>query len=234
MKTLSIVRVGLCVLLLLAFVCAHAWGAKETGVIKGVVLDEKGDTVKDASVTVHDLDPPNGVVEVQTGVEPSVDTNDQGQFVFPSLALGHRYKVYAKKEDDGYPNMELGLYNPKDEALVATAERDNQALDVKVRLGPKAAVLEWNVRDSVTGSPVNPQDVSIHRVDTGGGLSTSAPSKFSYLIPADADLVIEVSAKGYQTWYHPSYTVKGAETPLRAAPSENRKLEIALVRQSKR
>jgi hypothetical protein len=37
------------------------------------------------------------------------------------LKPNHHYKVYAEKERDGYPDMMLGMYNPKDDASVALA-----------------------------------------------------------------------------------------------------------------
>jgi len=89
-----------------------------TGAIKGTVVDAAGNPVASAQVsTGYDLD--SKAVEVWAGQVPTFETDANGHFVVTNLVEGHHYKVYAMKEEAGYPNMMNSLFNPRDEAPIA-------------------------------------------------------------------------------------------------------------------
>src|SRR5437879_5631270 len=132
--------------------------APQTGAIRGTVVDEAGNPVAAAEVSTSvDLDSKD--VIVWTGPHPTFPTDAKGHFVVSGvmgdLVVGHHYKVYAKKEEAGYPDMMWSLFNPRDEAVIAVAEPKDRAVDLTVRLGPKAMVLTWDIKDSATGRSLN-------------------------------------------------------------------------------
>lgn len=204
------------------------------GVIQGTAVDEKGNVVPDAQVNWYDLDPPKNVVEVHTGPYASVTTDKDGRFVIENLMAGHRYDLVAQKPEAGYPDMSSSLYNPTSKVQIATAQLKGQALDVTVRMGPKAMRLEWDVKDVTTGKPIKGISFAMRRMDGLGeseGLAAvggSAPGRYSWLIPSDVPVTIEFSAPGYQTWYYPGTTSKAAKTFMATAPGQATKLDVFL------
>ncbi len=203
----------------------------QTGAITGTVVDEAGNPVVAAEVSPgRDLDSKG--IEVWMGVWPTFPTNANGHFVVTNLVVGHHYKVYAKKEEAGYPDMRLGLFNPRDEGVVAAAEPKDRALDVTVRLGPKAMILTWDVKDSATGRSLN-NIVTFHitRTDEGEVRGGSLDRKF--LLPTDVPVTVEFSAKGYKTWYYPGTIDKAVSTALRTTPGQAVALNVFLQPESK-
>jgi hypothetical protein len=206
----------------------------QDSVIQGTAVDEKGDVVPGAQVNWYDLDPPKDVVEVQVGQPASVTTDKGGRFVIEHVMAGHRYDLVAQKEKAGYPDMSSGLYNPTSKVQIATAQPKGQALDVTVRMGPKAMRLEWDVKDVTTGEAIKGISFAIRRMDGGGesaGMAPvggSAPGRYSWLVPSDIPVTIEFSAPGYQTWYYPGTTNKAAKTFMTTAPGQATKLDVFL------
>jgi len=207
--------------------CSYA--EAQVGVIKGFVLDEQGKRVPGALVSWLRV-ALDGQVEVHVGAVMYSPTNNQGHFIIRGLTEGDRYKVYAKKEDACYPDMTLGLFNPKDDALTATAHPEAKAPDVTVRLGPKAGRLFLDAKDAMSGMPVAPT-VDVKRTDSGEGFGGGSPAKESFLIPADTDISFTVAAPGYEAWYYPGTTDEKQSTPLRVGAGEQKLLEIQLERQ---
>ena len=63
------------------------WGQKDAGTIVGVVRDPSGAVIQGAKVTVED---------VERGVQMTLSTNDQGEYVASPLHIG-QYKVAVEK-----------------------------------------------------------------------------------------------------------------------------------------
>jgi hypothetical protein len=226
MKFFARGRIVLCWFVVVA--CLLSVSAEpQDGLIRGTVIDERGKAVVGANVTIKDLDIPKGTIEVQAGVVPFVETDDQGHFSFNDLKLGHRYKVYASKEQEGYPDMTMGLYNPEDKAVIAKATHQDKVVDVKIQVGPRAARVKWDVRDAVTGSSINPS-VGIERIDTGDGFGGGTLAEEGFLVPADTGLIIEMSGNGFQDWYYPGFAKKEMAAPLRLGSGQEKILELQL------
>lgn len=190
-----------------------------TATIKGVVIDEAGNPVDLASVLARDIEPKDdGTVEVQMGTVPWVETDEQGQFVIRGLIAGHHYKVYAKKEEAGYADPTIPTYNPHDDAQVVVAsDSPRSSPDVQLQLGPKAAVLHYDLKDAVTGKAMRKYTITVTRMDTDYSFSgTEAGNKV--LVPADTDMSIKFEVKGYQPWYYPDPTAKEPAPPMRGRP----------------
>jgi hypothetical protein len=134
----------------LLVLCVVVSNASSTGSIKGVVIDEAGNPVDLALVLARDIEPtPNGVVMIQMGVVPWVETDKQGQFFIRGLVSGHHYKVYTKKEEDGYADPTIPTYNPNDEGpVVAASDAPRSSPDVRLQLGPKAVALHYDLKDA--------------------------------------------------------------------------------------
>jgi hypothetical protein len=48
------------------------------------------------------------------------------------------------------------------------------------------------------------------------------------LVPSDAQVTVEFSAPGYQTWYYPGAADKAARTFMATAPGQTTKLDVLL------
>lgn len=199
--------------------------------IKGTVVDEAENPVVSAQVsTGYDLD--SKAIEVRAGQVPTFETDAKGRFVVTHLVMGHHYKVYAKQEEAGYPDMMNSLFNPRDEAIVAVAEPKGQAQDVRVQLGPKAMILTYYVKDSLTGRSLNNiVTFTLTRADEGDSGGGSLDRRL--LLPTDVPVTVEFSAKGYKTWYYPGTTDKAASTSLPTMPGQEVALQISLQPDSK-
>ncbi len=203
----------------------------KTGTIKGTVVDAAGNPVASAQVsTGYDLD--SKAVEVWAGQVPTFETDANGHFVVTNLVEGHHYKVYAKKEEAGYPDMMWSLFNPRDEAPIAMAETKGQAQDVTVQLGPKAMTLTYDVKDSATGRSLNNiVTFYVKRADEGDAGGSNQDRRL--LLPTDVPVTVEFSAKGYKTWYYPGTPDKAASTALPTVPGQEVALRVSLQPDSK-
>jgi hypothetical protein len=209
--------------------CAVIAIAGTNGSIKGVVIDDAGNPVDLAAVLARDIEPnASGAVEVQMGAVPWVETDKQGQFVIRGLVPGHHYKVYAKKEEDGYPDTTIPTYNPKDEAQVVVAsDSPRSSPDVRLQLGPKAVVLHYYLKDEVTGKALHDYTITVTRLDTNYSFSGIEEGN-KVLVPADTDMSIKFEVKGYEPWYYPGQNTKEAAASVRGAAGERKELEVLL------
>jgi hypothetical protein len=193
--------------------------SQDAGVVKGVVTDENNKPI--AHMRVH-LAEDKAVVGHR--ILRIFETNTQGEFEITGVAWGHYY-VVTEKEAAGYPDTELAFYSnlsvPKVEVSpnVPTSE-------VKLRLGPKAAVLAVkSVADASTALAVHSASVTLRRADNPQfSITTSAGG--AILIPAATDVTVEVTAPGYQKWTWAADD--GSSEKLRLASGESRTLEVQL------
>lgn len=204
--------------------------ARTTGSIKGLVVDEVGKPVKLASVLARDIESsPSGLIEVQMGAVPWVQADEQGQFIIRGLAVGHRYKLYTKKEEDGYPDTTIPTYNPNDDApTVVASDAPRSSSDIRLQMGPKAVVFSYDLNDAVTGKPIQDYTITVTRVDTNYSFS-GVNRDNRVLLPADTDMNIKFEVKGYQPWYYPGHTTKEAAAPVRGSGGEERHISILLT-----
>jgi hypothetical protein len=207
---------------------AQASDSEDRGSISGIVVDQLGNPVTNAHVTTRDLDLPPNTVEVGGGVVPYAETDVQGRFLFKGLKVGHRYKVYSEKEEDGYPDMMLGMYNPTDTASIATATSSVSTERVIIHLGPKAARLKWNVKDAVSGDSIETPTFSFERRDSGASAGGTALADEGVLVPSNTDLIVEISARRYRDWYYGEALDKSTAASLRLVPGEEKTLQVQL------
>jgi hypothetical protein len=77
--------------------------ASASGTVEGTMLNEKGKPVVDAAVNVDNGKPTIGAIRY-------FRTDKKGHFVIDHLAWG-KYKVFAQKESEGYPDSTWAFYS---------------------------------------------------------------------------------------------------------------------------
>jgi hypothetical protein len=213
----------------LFLLCVVAANAGTTGSIKGTVIDQAGNPVELANVFARDIEPSaDGTVQVHMGAVPWVETDKQGKFLIRGLTVGHRYKLYTKKEEDGYADTSIPTYNPTDEGVVATAsDSPRSSDDVKVQIGSKAVVFRYDLKDAVTGKELRDYTITVTRIDTDYSFS-GIEGDNKVLLPADTDMSIKFEVKGYQPWYYPGHSAKEAAMPLRGSGGDERHVSVLM------
>ena len=209
--------------------CVALANAGSTGTIKGVVIDEAGNPVALASVVASDIEPtPSGNIEAHMGIVRWIDADDQGQFVIRGLTVGHHYKLYTKKEENGYPDMTIPTYNPNDEGpVVVASDSPRPSSDVRLQLGPKAVVFSYDLKDAVTGKAIRDYTITVTRADNNYEFS-GVNRDNKVLLPADTEMNIKFEVKGYQPWYYPGHNTRAAAMALRGNVGEEKHVVVLL------
>ena len=201
--------------------------APNPGAIGGMVVDKTGKPVSQAWVKCMTRE--GHFCNLSRGY---VETDANGRFVMEHLPWGE-YRVYAMKEESGYPNITFPIYR-NDSYAAASLGPQHPKAEILLKLGPKAAVLTGWVRDGVTGKPVN-AFVVLRPVDyPDDWLSIATLSRrYRALAPPSTDLNLEVVAEGYQTWYYGGPSDPLHRKPLRLDSGTEITLDIALKPQIK-
>ena len=123
------------------------WAQKDAGTIVGVVRDPSGAVVQGAKVTVEDVD---------RGVQMTLSTNDQGEYVASPLHIG-RYKVTVEKMGFKKAVSEVVELNVQGRVAINMTLQVGQISEVVVVTGA-APLLETET--SELGQVVDPKRVS--------------------------------------------------------------------------
>lgn len=160
------------------------------GVIEGTVINEKGHAIAQAQTYALGSGPTIAAVRY-------VKTDNNGHFRLDHLAWG-TYHVFAGKVSAGYPKMSFNFY--VDQAPAATVSPSSPLAVVTVRVGRPCGVLRvTSVTDAVTGKPIRDYELTLRRAADPHRFMSGTFSN-PILIPPNVDVLIEVSANGYQTW----------------------------------
>jgi hypothetical protein len=152
--------------------------------LSGTVIDQTGAPVAGAIVYAVD----QGLADA---IPPSTKTDGNGAFDFHrSLDLG-AYKVYARKDADGYPDPFDSFYSdPEAEAPRIELSQAHPAASVAVKLGPKAATVAGRVVDANTGTAVKAR---LAFVDADGhGHSVSVDGDYRIQVPPGKNVTLMV------------------------------------------
>jgi len=178
---------------LLALVsCVTSLGlAQNRGYISGMVLNEDGVVVEDATVCLTITSGESTSINCRTPIS-------HGQFQIEKVPFG-TYGLFAVNDAEGYA---IENQSPGKKITLTAA---NPSLNVTIRLHPKGAVLSGTVRDKTTGEPV--KGVRVQYLDVDGKTAGGAPQpakngEFHVTLPPSCDLVIIVSAPGYRGWVY--------------------------------
>jgi len=191
-----------------------AVGSHADGRITGTVLGQDGQPIVGAYVmaveSLHQsLDNP-----------PSAKSDSKGQFQISGLPL-RNYHVYASKTQDGYPNADPAYDEENQSAIALSQDRPSASVVISIR---KAGIVRLDVADKATGKRVSGRyKLSVpRRWETGGEISNPL------LIHPWTDVMLEVSAKGYKTWFYSDPSNASQPLPLRLAPGEQKSLKVEL------
>src|SRR5579871_63869 len=193
----------------------------QSGVIRGTVVDEVGQPIQAAKVhaELHGVPMAKAI--------RYVESDQNGEFAIDRLDYG-TYDVNGQKEEGVYPDTSFSFYSDKPLAASVQISPDRPIATVALKLGPKAAIMSGTVRDALTGKPI-PVGLMLRRADNSKNfLSTSAPPTFRILIPASADVTVEVSAPGYKTWFYVDESNRFKTSHLRFASGSQMHFDILL------
>lgn len=192
-----------------------------TGVIKGSVVNETGQSVLGAIVRIDPIDS-----RPQSSMVRTVETDQNGHFAMTSLKFG-AYKVFAMKESAGYANTAFSFYS-NNEFVTATLSVINPAINLVLKVGPPAGVLNGHVRDAATGHAVSAAFVLRRNSAPDNWISLSEPPNYKLLLPAGVDVLLEVSAPGYRTAYYGGSSDPQHRSPIHLSSKQEMELNIQL------
>ena len=194
----------------------------QPGTITGIVTNNDGELVEGASLCIEFKDE-HGGASSSCG---SAQTDQHGQFSM-HVPLGE-VGVYASKPEDGYLPPAV-IINPKGN-MVGTTVRltsDKPIAKVKLKIGPKPAVLQVEVKDKSTGKPVESFRVRWFGIENLGTMSPSEKVPATRVpIPPNLDVIVVISAEGYRRL---AYIDPSTGQPiLRLTSGEERELDVEL------
>jgi hypothetical protein len=174
---------------------ATTLSAQTRGTITAQVTDQGGNLVAGARVAMVPADARGGM-----GVLRECLTDNNG-VCSQDLGFG-KYHVVAQKKSDAYPDCLANFYGHGKWPTTAEIALDVPTANVTVRLGPKAGLLVIHAADDVSGDPIRQATVTLHpAADPRDIFSTSLQGPdLAVLIPPDEDVLVTVSANGYQPW----------------------------------
>jgi hypothetical protein len=182
-----------CVAIILAAGPLHA---QMKGTISATVIDQTGQPLVGARVAMVPADA-TGLM----GALPECLTDDRGVCSL-NLRFG-KYHVTAKKVAEGYPDLTIRFYGHGQWPATAEITPEAPAASVTVDLGPKAASLVLHPVDDDSGDNIKHLTVTLHPAnDPHEFISSSlAGPNPTILVPPDEDVLVTVSADGYQPWH---------------------------------
>jgi hypothetical protein len=194
--------------------------AQDRGVITGTVLDEHGSPVVNAKVLITE----KGVFVVHRVLQFH-ETDADGRFRIAHVPWG-TYLVTVGKENAGYADTGLGLHCNNAYPTVVLTE-DSAAADVTLNLGPKAGVLDLQpVTDELTGKEIRSAAVTLRCADNNDLFITKSTAEGRILVPALANVVVNITAAGYKPWPPQGGAPEKSRVFLR--PEEVLKLQVSL------
>lgn len=189
---------------------------KTSGEIKGSVTDANGNLVAGATVFAVPED-----ISFENLAPRSITANGAGEFDFRGgFALG-TYKLYAKKESDGYPDPSDTFYaDPKRDLLTVELTKEHPSSTTTVALLDKAAVIAGSVIDADSHVPLKAKLVFMD--EDGNSHSVMVTGKYHTLVPPGKDLTLMVMVMS------PDYGSQAPVPPLRLASGQEMDMDIPL------
>jgi Carboxypeptidase regulatory-like domain len=163
--------------------------------VVGTVVASDGSPIPNASVEAVQLTSGNQDINICQLQWSKVDKD--GRFRL-NLSPG-RYEIRAKDETDGYPDPNFLLSkDPNSDFPVITV--DNQELsEIKVRLGSKGGILEGELLDQATLSPIEKGKITIADAEQPSifvEVFTDKEGRFQFVVPNKA-ILVSGSAPGH-------------------------------------
>ena len=166
------------------------------GSIVGTIVDEDGKPVLGPSVTYS--------ISTATGASTSAwgSNTPNGEFELTQLPLG-KVELNASAPLSGYWHNDASPYK---QTVVLT--QANPTAHVRLKVGPKPAVLVLMVSDRITGKPID--HFMIRTIGADGGGAAAGLAYFPQTddggreVPVSPffDVLLGVTAKGYKNWFY--------------------------------
>jgi len=155
-----------------------------SGEIKGSVTDQNGSPISGATVyavpqglTFNDITP------------RSVKTDSNGEFDFRGGFELEEYKLYSRKDEDGYFDPSDRFYAGSNaEAPVVDLTENHLSATVTVKMGEKAGVVVGRVIDADTGAGLKARLDFYDSQGNGRRFDSAVDGKYRALLPPGKDI----------------------------------------------
>jgi len=114
---------------------------------------------------------------------------------FVSRGLRLTPEVYASKPQDGYPEADPAYSEENQSGITLSADKPSGSVVISLC---KAGVVTLEVKDKATGKPVTGR----YKLSVPGSWERQREVSYPLLIHPSTDVILEVSAKGYRTWFY--------------------------------
>ncbi len=189
------------------------------GMIAGTVLDANGQVAEGARVciSVSTKDSDSGITGSISGCPILADK--YGQFQLEHLKIG-AYSVFAQ---DAADHSSMDPETRQKVTLTTTAPYAHVTLRLK-----SGGILLGSVTDALSGKPVHQFRVQYQELNReGSGGAYAYDGHFRTMVPAASDLVLIVTAQGYEGWVYTD-SDNQSRPVLRVAAGEQKELDIEL------
>ena len=180
----------LVLLLITADLLAQSPAKPGSGEIRGTVIDQNGSAV--SSATVYAV--PQGTV-LDDATPRSAKTDNTGRFAFRGGFDFGSYKLYSRKDADGYLSPLDAFYaDSHDPRVEVTLSRKHPSSTVTLKLGKQAAVISGKVFDVDSGTLLKAYVGLMD--DDGNGHSMVVDGDYNLVVPSDKNFKLMVTVIG--------------------------------------
>lgn len=161
-----------------------------SGQIKGTVVDQNGSPISSAMVYAI----PQGLT-LEDITPRSVMTDTNGRFDFHGGLEFRSYKLYSRKDADGYLDPQDTFYaDPDNLPVEVTLSQKHPSSKVTVKLGKQAAVVSGRVFDVSSGTPLK---AYVGLMDEEGhGHSVVVDGEYNLVVPSEKNVTLMVTVLG--------------------------------------
>ena len=161
-----------------------------SGEIKGTVVDQNRRPVSSAMIYAI----PQGLT--LEDIRPrSVMTDSNGRFDFHGGLEFRSYKLYSRKDADGYLDpLDTFYADPDNLPVEVTLSQKHPSSTVTVKLGKQAAVISGKVFDVNSGTPLK---AYVGLMDEeGNGHSKVVDGEYNLVVPSEKNVTLMVTVLG--------------------------------------
>jgi hypothetical protein len=189
------------------------------GVIRGTVISHDGQLARNVGLEACPLGVALGAIL------PRTRTNEKGEYRFEVVPWWGRYTVYAEDEEAGYSfysSDARGRGKPPEVEL----SKEHPEAELNVRLPAPAGFLLLHLTNGKTGDEIPGVQITVMAAEGTPSFlfSQSCAANRAILIPPDKDVLLHVTAPGFQEW---DQSIRSGKA-LRMASGSRTKLEVHL------
>ena len=191
-----------------------AISSRSDGRITGTVIGQTGQPIARAQVMAVET------LNQSLNNPASAKSDSNGQFEISGLPL-RNYHVYAWKPQDGYPGADPAYSEENQAAIALSPDRPSGSVIISIR---KAGIVTLDVRDKTTGKRVS----GWYKLSLPQRWESQGETRYPLLIHPEADVMLEVSVRGYKKWFYSDASNPSRPLPLRLESGEQKFLRIEL------